>query len=70
MSTYWYVFKRYGDPPHFRHYSYNSAENEARRLLESHGGAYEILKVEAVVKEAPKYVVEKPSDDNGDPIPF
>lgn len=56
--TYFYVSKIGGGKPTFRHPSYESAIKEAERLIEAIGGEYEILEVRAIVKAAPKYVVQ------------
>lgn len=58
METIWYVFKKFGGAPSFRHPSYESAVTEAQRLIDMVGGEYEILKLESVVRPAPKHVVE------------
>ena len=80
QTTWWYVFKRWGGPPSYRHPSYELAVIEAQRLIDQLGGEYEILEAKAVVKPAPKYVVEpllnqsqimdEQDPDYGDGIPF
>jgi hypothetical protein len=72
---YWYVYRRYGGAPSFRHTSYNEAVQEAQRLVDQLGGEYEILQAVAIVKAAPKYVVEPLLKavrimDDDDSIPF
>jgi hypothetical protein len=59
-TKYWYVYKLWGGPPNYKHlsYSYDKAVQEAKRLVDTVGGEYEILEAVAVVKAAPKYVVE------------
>ena len=54
----WYVYKRYGGAPNYRHTSYELAVTEAQRLVDQLGGEYEILEAVAIVKAAPRYVVE------------
>ena len=58
QTTFWYVYKREGGPPRYEHTSYTSAVDEAERLVETVGGEYEILEAKAIVKAAPRYVVE------------
>ena len=58
MQTYWYVYKRWGRAPSFKHPSYEDAVREAQRLIDTVGGEYEILQAVSVVKAAPKYVVD------------
>jgi hypothetical protein len=58
-TTHWYVYKRGGGTPFYRHLSYESAVLEAKRLVDAVGGEFEILEAKALVKEAPKYVVEE-----------
>jgi hypothetical protein len=58
MQTYWYVYKTYGGPPKHRHNFYEDAIEEAKRLVDTVGGEYEILQAVSVVKAAPKYVVD------------
>jgi len=75
---YWYVYKRGGGAPRFQHTSYDEALREAKRLIDRIGGEYEILEVQAVVKPAPMYVIETPTntslvligDGDEDDIPF
>jgi predicted ATP-grasp superfamily ATP-dependent carboligase len=60
MTTkYWYVYKLWGGPPNYKHPSYDEAVQEAKRLVDTVGGEYEILEAVAIVKAAPKYVVER-----------
>ncbi len=78
QTKYWYVQKRNGGWPSYKHNSYYEALREAQRLVTSVGGEFEIFEAVAVVREAPKYVVESlpypvpivgaPTDD--DNIPF
>jgi hypothetical protein len=58
MENYWYVYKKFGGSPHFKHPSFDSAVAEAKRLVDTVGGEYEILEATAVVRAAPKHVVE------------
>lgn len=58
QTRYWYVYQRWGRGPTHRHFSYDGAAREAQRLIETIGGEYEILEAVAVVKAAPKYIVE------------
>ena len=80
-EKFWYVYKRWGGAPSYKHASYDEAVREAERLVDDVGGEYEILEGVAVVRAAPKYVVEKLSATSGsiayeqdpdeiDPIPF
>ena len=57
-EKFWYVYKRWGGAPSYKHASYNEAVREAERLVDDVGGEYEILEGVAVVRAAPKYVVE------------
>lgn len=57
METIWYVFKTHGGAPSYRHPSYESAVEEAKRLVDRIGGEYEILELKSLVKAAPKHVV-------------
>jgi K+-sensing histidine kinase KdpD len=59
QNTFWYVYKRFGGAPHYKHTSESSAIQEAQRLVDELGGEYEILEAKAIVKAAPKYVVEQ-----------
>lgn len=73
METIWYVFKKFGGAPSFRHPSYGSAVAEAKRLVDTIGGEYEILEFKGLVKAAPKHLVlsagyPRPSYDDG--VPF
>jgi len=78
QTKYWYVFRRWGNAPTFRHPSYDSAVREAQRLIEERiEGEYEILEAVALVKEPPKFIVEKfvlgapiNCDPQPDDIPF
>ena len=78
QTKYWYVFRRWGSAPTFRHPSYDSAVREAQRLIEERiEGEYEILEAVALVKEPPKFIVEKfvlgapiNCDPQPDDIPF
>lgn len=73
METIWYVFKKHGGAPSFRHPSYESAVTEAKRLVDAIGGEYEILELKSVVKPAPKHVVELaagPSQYSHIPYPY
>ena len=82
MTTkFWYVYKRNGQwPPSYKHTSYDSALQEAQRLVGIVGGEFEIFEAVAVVREAPKYVVESlpypvpvvgsPVGNDDDHIPF
>ena len=58
MSKYWYVYKRFGGPPIFQHASYLGAVEEAKRLVDTVGGEFEILEAVSVVKAAPKHFIE------------
>lgn len=59
QTKYWYVYRRWGNAPSFRHPSYEDALTEAKRLLDQGiSGEYEILEAVALVKGPPKYVVE------------
>ena len=58
QTKFWYVFKRWGGAPSYKHPSYNSAVEEAQRLVEDLGGEYEILECQSIVKAAPKWIVE------------
>ena len=57
-AKFWYVYKRWGGAPSYKHASYDEAVREAGRLVDDVGGEYEILEGVAVVRAAPKYVVE------------
>lgn len=71
MEKYWYVYKRWGGPPSFKHPDYNSAVREAERLVDAHGGEYEILESVALVSSAPKYLIRHFKETNDDSsIPF
>jgi hypothetical protein len=78
QTTFWYVYKRGGGPPRYEHTSYNNAVDEAERLVETIGGEYEILEAKAVVKAAPRYVIESlvpavqimDEQDPDDGVPF
>ena len=78
QTKYWYVFRRWGNAPTFRHPSYDSAVREAQRLIEEGiDGEYEILEAVALVREPPKFIVEKfvlgapiNCDPQPDDIPF
>ena len=63
---YWYVYKRGGGSPRFRHTSSDEAIREAKRLIDTIGGEYEILEVIAVIKPAPRYVIE--TSTNAPPV--
>lgn len=58
MGKFWYVYQRFGGAPYYKHLSYTSAVTEAQRLIDTVGGEYEILEGLAIVKAAPRYVVE------------
>lgn len=58
MTSYFYVSGIGGGKPSFKHNSFDEAVREAQRLIDTVGGEYEILEVRAIVKAAPKYVVE------------
>ena len=58
QTKFWYVYKRCGGAPFYRHYYYDQAVREAQRLVDQLGGEYEVLECRAIVKTAPKYVVE------------
>lgn len=58
METIWYVFKKFGGAPSYKHASYESAVEEAKRLVDAIGGEYEILRLESVVKPSAKYTIE------------
>jgi hypothetical protein len=68
-KKYWYVYKRFGGLPAFRHPSYQSAEAEAKRLVDTAGGEFEILEAVAIVSAAPKHLVQRLEDRDND-IPF
>jgi hypothetical protein len=77
QTKYWYVYKRYGGAPNYRHTSYELAVTEAQRLVDQLGGEYEILEAVAIVKAAPRYVVENLNQlpsvrlmDEGEGMPF
>lgn len=78
METIWYVFRKRGGPPSYQHPSYESAVEEAKRLVDTFGGEYEILELKSVVKTAPKHVVEVttgptrwlPTPYDNDKVPF
>lgn len=77
METIWYVFRKHGGAPSYRHPSYESAVEEAKRLIDTIGGEYEILELKSVVKASPKYVVEAATGPtrwlairNDDGVPF
>ena len=57
-EKFWYVYKRWGGAPSYKHASYDEAVREAGRLVDDVGGEYEILEGVAIVKPAPKCVVE------------
>ena len=79
-AKFWYVYKRWGGAPSYKHASYDEAVREAERLVDDVGGEYEILEGVAVVRAAPKYVVEScpypvpivgsPIGNDDDHIPF
>jgi hypothetical protein len=58
MTSYFYVSRIGGGKPSFKHNSFDEAVREAQRLIDTIGGEYEILEARAVVKAAPKYVVD------------
>ena len=58
MTNFFYVYKIGGQRPTFKHPTFNQAVTEAQRLVDTIGGEYEILEAKAIVKAAPKYVVE------------
>lgn len=58
QTKFWYVFKRFGGAPSYKHPTYNSAVEEAQRLVDELGGEYEVLECRSVVKAAPKWIVE------------
>lgn len=58
MTSYFYVSKIGGGKPSFKHLSFDEAVREAERLIDTVGGEYEILEARAVVKPAPKYIVQ------------
>lgn len=62
QTKFWYMFKRWGRPPSYKHPSYNSAVEEAQKLVDKLGGEYEILECVSIVKEAPKWLVEPTYD--------
>jgi hypothetical protein len=64
QTKFWYVFKRGGGAPSYRHPTYNSAVEEAQRLVDDLGGEYEILECQSIVKAAPRWIVE-PTQDAG-----
>lgn len=59
METFYYVYKVGGGRPTYKHETYELALREAQRLIDSVGGEFYILKAEALVKAAPKYVVQE-----------
>lgn len=58
QTKYWYVYKRLGGPPIYRHTSYDNAVQEAQRLVNRVGGEFEILEARSIVKAAPRWIVE------------
>lgn len=68
-ATFWYVYRTDGGRPRYRHTSYESALREAQRLVQCIHGEFVVLKAEAIVKPAPKFVVET-LGDNSDSMPF
>lgn len=58
MTNFYYVYKVGGGKPTFHHSTFQQAVEEAQRLVDSVGGEYEILEARAIVKDAPKYVIE------------
>lgn len=58
MTNFFYVYKVGGGRPTFHHTTFEQAVAEAQRLVDSVGGEYEILEARAIVKAAPKYVIE------------
>lgn len=64
----WYVYKIGGRIPEFRHTSFESAVNEAKRLFNSIGGEYLVLRTEAKISAPPSFVVEDFRNDMD--IPF
>jgi hypothetical protein len=59
MTNFYYVYKVGGGRPTFKHPTFQQAVAEAQRLVDTVGGEYEILDAKAVVKAAPKYVIEE-----------
>jgi predicted ATP-grasp superfamily ATP-dependent carboligase len=57
-TNFYYVYKVGGGRPTFHHPTFEQAVSEAQRLVDSVGGEYEILEARAIVKAAPKYVIE------------
>lgn len=57
MNTFWYVYNPEASKPTYKHYSYQSALEEAGRLAEQTRGAYIILEAKSVVTPAQKFVV-------------
>jgi predicted ATP-grasp superfamily ATP-dependent carboligase len=58
MTNFFYVYKVGGGKPTFHHPTLEQAVEEAQRLVDSVGGECEILEARAIVKAAPKYVIE------------
>ena len=62
QTKFWYVFRRWGGDPSYKHPSYNSAVEEAQRLIDEVGGEYEIFECRSIVKKAPRWIVEPTYD--------
>lgn len=62
QTKFWYVFRRWGGAPSYKHPSYNSAVEEAQRLIDEVGGEYEIFECRSIVKKAPRWIVEPTYD--------
>ena len=50
MNQFWFVYLSNGGVPRYQHPSFESAHNEAKRLVETNGGTAYVMLVEAVVK--------------------
>lgn len=59
MTNFYYVYKVGGGRPTFKHPTFQQAVAEAQRLVDTVGGEYEILDAKAIVKAAPRYVIEE-----------
>ena len=57
MTSYFYVSKIGGGKPSYQHPSFECALAEAKRLIDTIGGKYEILEARVVIEATPKYLV-------------
>lgn len=65
--VFWMVWNEHGQAPTFKHPDVDSAEREARRLVERHGGTFHVLRV---VGRVTKCNVVWEWDEDEAPLPF